>query len=211
MIRVFIVDDHPVVRKGICGLLAEYPDIEVVGESEGGPDVLDVCAALKPEIVLLDIKLVTTDGISICRELRRTQPNIRIIMLTSYDDETYLMVALKSGAQGYLLKSTSPEILVDTLRAVNAGERRISTSLMTAALRSLEQRGIDQIRSVSGLTEEDLQLLHLLADGAGNKEICEKLFVSDRTVKRKLQDLLTKLGAATRAQAVAEGFKRGLL
>src|SRR5574340_641874 len=209
MIRVFIVDDHPVVRKGIRGLLAEYPDIEVVGESEGGPDVLDVCAALKPEIVLLDIKLVAADGISICRELRRTQPNIRIIMLTSYDDETYLMVALKSGAQGYLLKSTSPEILVDTLRAINAGERRISTSLMTAALRSLEQRGIDQIRSVSGLTEEDLQLLHLLADGAGNKEICDKLFMSDRTVKRKLQDLLTKLGAATRAQAVAEGFKRG--
>lgn len=209
-IRVFIVDDHPVVRRGIAGLLAEYPDMQVVGESEGGPGVLEQCAALTPDIVLLDIKLQSGDGLSICRALRKSQPGLRIVMLTSYDEETYLLEALRLGAQGYLLKSSSPEILVDTLRAVQAGERRISSRLMTAALRSIEQSERERALA-AGLDEEEHQLLRLLAAGADNRAIAEQLFMSERTVKRKLQDLLDKLGAATRAQAVAEGYKRGIL
>ncbi len=209
-IRIFIVDDHPVVRKGISGLLGEYPDMQVVGESDGGPGVLERCAELNPDIALLDIKLQTGDGLSLCRAFRQANPAMHVVMLTSYDEETYLLEALRSGAHGYLLKSSSPEILVDTLRAVQAGERRISSSLMTAALRGLEQAQSERNLS-SDLGSEEMQILRLLAQGAANREIAARMFMSERTVKRKLQDLLEKMGAATRAQAVAEGYKRGYL
>lgn len=211
MIRVFIIDDHPVVRKGVRGLLEEFQDIQMVGESDGAPGTVELCADAKPNIILLDIKLQHGDGIMLCRILGRKLPDVKVVILTSYDDETYLLNALHSGAQGYLLKSSSPEILAETLRAVNNGERRISTSLMTAALQNLERMSGAQVLSSVGLTEEDRQLLQMLAEGSGNQQIAEQLFMSDRTVKRKLQDLMDKMGVTTRAQAVAEGFKRGIL
>jgi len=211
MIRVFIIDDHPVVRKGVRGLLEEFQDIQMVGESDGASGTVELCADATPDIILLDIKLQHGDGIMLCRILRRKLPDVKVVILTSYDDETYLLNALRSGAQGYLLKSSSPEILADTLRAVNNGERRISTSLMTAALQNLERMSSAQILSSSGLSEEDRQLLQMLAEGSGNQQIAEQLFMSDRTVKRKLQDLMDKMGVTTRAQAVAEGFRQGIL
>ncbi|HZW04303.1 MAG TPA: response regulator transcription factor [Anaerolineaceae bacterium] len=211
MIRVMIVDDHPVVRAGIGALLAEYPDVNVVGEADGGPDTLARCAELQPDILLLDIKLQAADGISLCRSLRSSLPDVRVIMLTNYDDESYLVNSLCAGAHGYLLKSSSPEILVDTLRAVQAGERRVSSSLITAALSSVERLGNESLMAELGLSEEELHLLQLLATGATNKVIAARLYMSDRTVKRKLQALMDKLGAATRAQVVAEGYRRGIL
>lgn len=209
--RVLIIDDHPIVRKGIRALLEEYPDVDVVGESSGGTDTLALCAELAPDIVLLDIKLENGDGINLCRALRQTLPAVRIIILTSYADENYLVSSLRSGAHGYLLKSSSPEILVDTLRAVQAGERRVSESLITTALKSVERLGNEQQSSTEDLSDEEMQLLKLLADGATNKIIASRMYMSERTVKRKLQGVMEKLGANTRAQAVSEGYRRGIL
>lgn len=209
--RVLIVDDHPIVRKGIRALLEEYPDVDVVGESSGGTDTLALCAELAPDIVLLDIKLENGDGINLCRALRQTLPAVRIIILTSYADENYLVSSLRCGAHGYLLKSSSPEILVDTLRAVQAGERRVSESLITTALKSVERLANEQQSSTEDLSDEEMQLLKLLADGATNKIIASRMYMSERTVKRKLQGVMEKLGANTRAQAVSEGYRRGIL
>lgn len=211
MIRVLIVDDHAIVRRGIRALLEEYPDVEVVGESSGGTDALRLCAELAPDIVLLDIKLEHGDGINLCRALRQSLPSVRIIMLTGYADETFLVNSLCNGAHGYLLKSTSPEILVETLRAVQAGERRVSDSLITTALKSVEKLANEQRGAAQELSDEEVQLLKLLADGATNKMIASRLYISERTVKRKLQALMEKLAANTRAQAVSEGYRRGIL
>jgi DNA-binding NarL/FixJ family response regulator len=211
MIRVYIIDDHPVVRKGIRSLLGEFADIEVVGESDGGPESLTACTDAHPDIVLLDIRLEFGDGLSLYSALRREKPTVKVIILTAYDDETYLNKALRIGVQGYLLKSSSSEILVDTIRAVNAGERRISNSLMSAALRSIEQMNNNQSNDDSGLNEEEIRLLQLLASGASNQAVASQLYLSERTIKRKLHDLFGKLGASTRAMAVAEGYNRGIL
>ncbi|MEA4906536.1 MAG: response regulator transcription factor [Chloroflexi bacterium] len=210
-IRILIVDDHQVVRQGIRSLLSEYAEIQVAGESDGGPATLAQCAELRPDVVLLDIKLADANGLVLGRSLMRQQPELKIIILTSYDNEEYLIDAIRSGMSGYLLKNSSAEILVDTIRAVQNGERRICKDLMTTALNTMEQLGRKRLLDASGLDEEDYQLLRLLAGGANNEELANKLYMSERTVKRKLQELLAKLHASSRAQAVAEGYKRGIL
>jgi two-component system, NarL family, response regulator DevR len=211
IIRVLIIDDHPVVRKGVRGLLGEYPDVEVVGESSGGQDAIHLCRDLKPDVILLDIKLDSEDGLSLYTPLRRVHPAVKIIMLTGFDDDIFLQKALKLGVQGYLLKSSSPEILMEIIRAVYNGERRISNSLMDAALRSIEQISLEKDIYGTNLTEEEIRLMQLLASGASNQKIAEQLYLSERTVKRKLHELMDKLDANTRAMVVSEGYKRGIL
>jgi DNA-binding NarL/FixJ family response regulator len=144
-------------------------------------------------------------------QLRRSGAGARIIILTSHDDEAYLMEAAQAGVHGYLLKSTSAELLAEAIRAVHAGEHRLSPALVSKALEQLEALSRAQAKAESGLSDQELQLLHLLAEGAGTQDMARALYLSERTVKRKIQDILAKLGAASRAHAVAEAFKQGLL
>ena len=209
--RVLIVDDHPVVRQGLRSLLSQYPDIQVVGEADGSPAALGLIADLRPDVVLLDIRLVGPSGLELARQLRRAGAEARVIILTSHDDEAYLMEAAQAGVHGYLLKSASAELLAEAIRAVHAGEHRLSPALVSKALEQLEALSRTQAQAESGLSDQELKLLRLLADGADTQAMAQALYLSERTVKRKLQDILDKLGAATRAQAVAEAFKRGLL
>ena len=209
--RVLIVDDHPVVRQGLRSLLSQYPDIQVVGEADGSPAALGLIADLRPDVVLLDIRLAGPSGLELARQLRRSGAEARVIILTSHDDEAYLMEAAQAGVHGYLLKSASAELLAEAIRAVHAGEHRLSPALVSKALEQLEALSRTQAQAESGLSDQELQLLRLLADGANTQDMARTLYLSERTVKRKLQDILDKLGAATRAQAVAEAFKRGLL
>jgi len=209
--RVLIVDDHPVVRQGLRSLLSQYPDIQVVGEADGSPAALGLIADLRPDVVLLDIRLAGPSGLELARQLRRSGAEARVIILTSHDDEAYLMEAAQAGVHGYLLKSASAELLAEAIRAVHAGEHRLSPALVSKALEQLEALSRTQAQAESGLSDQELQLLRLLADGANTQDMARALYLSERTVKRKLQDILDKLGAATRAQAVAEAFKRGLL
>ena len=210
-IPVMIVDDHLVVRQGLRSLLAEYPDIAVTGEADGGPGTLEQIAQTQPAVVLLDIRLMQGNGLELARRLRRRLPSTRIIILTSHDDESYLLEAAQAGLHGYLLKTVSAEVLVDSIRAVNAGERRLSPSLAGKAFAQLEAHIEAHTRAESGLSDQELQLLRLLGEGVGLHEMSQTLFLSERTVKRKLQDVMSKLGASSRAQAVAEAFRRGLL
>lgn len=210
-IQVMIVDDHPIVRQGLHSLLSQYPDILVTGEADGGQVALDLIARHHPDVVLLDIRLDGHSGLELARQLRRAQSGARIIVLTSHDDEGYLVEAAQAGVHGYLLKSASAELLAGAIRAVYAGERCLTPALVTKALEQLEALSRLQVQAEAGLSGQELKMLQLLAEGADTQDMAQILYLSERTIKRKIQDVLTKLGAASRAQAVAAAFKRGLL
>jgi DNA-binding NarL/FixJ family response regulator len=209
-ISVLLVDDHPVVREGLVSLLSQYPDIHVVGEADGPVAALARATDLRPDVILLDIRLDDANGLDLARRLRHMVQS-RIIILTSYEDENYLLEAARVGVHGYLLKNSSAELLADAVRAVHAGEERLSAPLAGKALRHIKALSQSQARFESGLSSEELALLRLIADGVSVQEMTRSLYWSERTVKRKTQDILAKLGATSRAQAVAEAFRRGIL
>jgi DNA-binding NarL/FixJ family response regulator len=209
IIRVLIVDDHPVVRHGLHSLLSGHLDIDVVGEVEDGLGVLHYLAGHEVDLVLLDIKMKGQNGIEIARRVRRSYPKIKIIILTTYDDESYLHQALEVGVQGYLLKSVSHEILPDSIRKAMKGERILSPSLVSTVVESYQKLAQEQAQIEAQLTLEDLQILTAISEGASNKEIAEKFFWSEATVKRRVHEILEKLGVSNRAQAVAEAIRRG--
>ena len=209
-ISVLIVDDHPVVRKGVGSLLSQYSNIQVIGETGSFTTAVSVIQEQKPDVVLLDIRLGDKSGIDLAQHLRRINSSTRVIILTSYEDKAYISLAAQAGVYGYLSKSTSPEFLIEAIEAVHAGERRLSPSVGGKALEHLEELSALQVQTDIGLSDQELQLLVLLMEGASTEDMTKKLYLSERTVKRKIQDILTKLGATNRAQAVAEAFKRGL-
>ena len=208
-IRVFLVDDHPVVREGIRSLLSNFPDIQVVGEADNSFGVASQVAASRPDVLLLDIRLGNASGIEVARQLRRDQPSVRIIILTTYDDAEYLQQALAADVHGYLLKSASHEQLAEAIRAVQRGERLLSPPLVSKVVEQFGQMARTRSREASGLSEQELQVLREIANGATNREIAERLFWSEVTVKRKIQDIIEKLGVANRAQAIAEAIRHG--
>jgi len=209
--RVVLIDDHPVVRQGLQSLLSQYPDIQVVGEAGNNPDALELIAEVHPDIILLDIRLLNQNGLSVARQLHRSGNKSRVIVLTSHEDESYLLEAAQSGVYGYLLKSASAEVLADSIRAVQRGERRLSPKLVGSAMKQLVALSQSQMMDDSGLADQELQILKMIADGMNTLEMADSLYLSERTIKRKIQDILIKLGAGSRAQAVAEALKRGLI
>lgn len=208
-IRILIVDDHPVVRLGLSNLLSSHPDFKIVGEAEDGAQVLPLLAAHKTDIVLLDIQMKGQSGIDVARRVMRSHPQVKIIILTTYDDQIYVDQALEAGVHGFLLKSASYETLPDSIRAVMRGERLLSPSLFTNVLTNYQKLAQDQAKREAGLTAEDLKILTRISEGASNKVIAEEFFWSEATVKRRVQEILEKLGVSNRAQAIAEAVRRG--
>lgn len=210
-IRVLLVDDHPIVRQGVRSVLANHPDIDVVGEADGAASLFTSLESLKPNVILLDIRMPGPNGIEITQRVKREHPETKIIILSTYDEDEFLLGALRAGAEGYLLKSASAQVLASAIRQVAQGERLLSPTLITKMMREFQELSKEKARSDSGLTEQELQVLRMIAAGATNKEIAEKLYWSEVTVKRKVQDILEKMGVANRAQAVADAARRGLL
>jgi len=211
LVRVLIVDDHPIVRQGVRSVLANHSDIQVVGEADSASTLFAIVDSLKPDVVLLDVRMPGQGGIEVTQRLKHDYPAIHVIILTTYDDDEFLFGALRAGAEGYLLKSASQETLADSIRQVGRGERLLSPNLMGKVMREFSDLAKDKARADSGLSDQELEVLRMIATGATNKEIAEKLYWSEVTVKRKVQDILEKMGVANRAQAVAEAGKRGLL
>lgn len=209
--RVVLIDDHPVVRQGLQSLLSQYPDIQVVGEAGNNPDALELISETHPDVILLDIRLLSQNGLSVARQLQRSGNRSRVIVLTSHEDESYLLEAAQAGVYGYLLKSASAEVLADSIRAVQRGERRLSPKLVGSAMKQLVALSQSQVIEDSGLADQEIQILKMIADGMNTQEMADNLYLSERTIKRKIQDILVKLGAGSRAQAVAEALKRGLI
>jgi DNA-binding NarL/FixJ family response regulator len=210
-LRVLIVDDHPVVRHGLQSLLSQYTEIQVIGEAGDSELALGLIAELQPDVVLLDIRLADESGLSVAQTLQHQHSPVRIIILTSYEDNVYLRKAAQAGVHGYLLKSASAEMLIEAIHAVHRGEHRLSPAVAGMAFEQLEDLSHEYIQYKIGLSEQELHILQLLADGASTQEMCDRLYLSERTIKRKIQDILSKLGAINRTQAVAEAYKLGLL
>jgi DNA-binding NarL/FixJ family response regulator len=210
-IRVLIVDDHPMVRRGLRSLLSEYSDIEVVGDLADATSTLESFATLQPDVILMDIKLPGMDGITVAHRLLQIAPQTKIIHLTAYEDNEYLQSAFRAGAHAYLLKSAPHEIVIDTIRRVYQGEHLISLNLMDQVLRQFSDLANAQARQDAGLSAEDIKALQLMAKGATNDEIAEAMFWSERSVRRKIEEINAKLTARNRTQAVAEAIKRGLI
>lgn len=208
-VRILIVDDHPVVRHGLSNLLSSHPDFEIVAEAEDGAQVMPLLAAHTTDIILLDIQMKDQNGIDVARRVISSYPQMKIIILTTYDDQSYVDQALEAGVHGFLLKSASHEILPESIRAVMRGERLLSPSLYTNVLANYQQLAQEQAKREAGLTEEDLKILGRISEGENNKTIAEEFYWSEATVKRRVQEILEKLGVSNRAQAIAEAVRRG--
>ena len=210
-IRILIVDDHPIVRQGLHSLLSNHADLQIIAEAAQAQQALAIAKQDPPDVVLLDIRLPGVNGIEAARQLYRECPQTRVIMLTSYDDDEYLVGALEAGARAYLLKSVSDETLVWTIRAVHRGERLISPELLDRVLHQFAQVRHQQIQQEVGLSDQDVEVLRMVAAGASNEEIGKRLGWSIASIKRKVQHIFDTLGVTTRAQAAAEAVRRGLV
>jgi DNA-binding NarL/FixJ family response regulator len=208
-IRVMVVDDHPIVRQGVRSLLSNYADFEIVGEADTGSTAMQQVGDLVPDVILLDIRMPGETGIDLVKQLRKTVPKTRILMLTSFDDNEYVTGALRAGAHGYVLKSVSDETLVSAIRAVYYGDRVLSPQVVDQMIQHIPDETPDP--TLVKLTEEEGHILRLLADGISNARIAADLYMSETTVKRKLQEIFEKLEVHSRAQAAAEAVRRGLI
>jgi len=210
-IRVLIVDDHVVVRRGLRSMMAGAQDVEIVGEAANAGEALERATELQPDIVLLDIRMPGMDGLRLLRCLGEKLPHIKVIILTNYDEEQFLLEAFRAGAYGYLLKNVGRELLLDALRKTMEGKRQLSPDLVDNLLRQFADLGQQQTMDRFGLSDTEIELLSIVAQGATNREIAERLYWSETTVKRKLSDVFAKLGASDRAQAVAVAMRHGLI
>jgi two-component system, NarL family, response regulator DevR len=199
-IRVFLLDDHEVVRRGLRDLLESAGDIEVVGESGLAVEATSRIPALRPDVAILDGRLPDGSGVDVCRDIRSVDPSIRALILTSYDDDEALFAAILAGASGYVLKQVTGHDLVDTVRRVAAGQSLIDPSL-TARVLERVRNGAPEATELADLTEREREILGLIAEGLTNRQIGEQLFLAEKTVKNYVSSLLAKLGLERRTQA----------
>lgn len=205
MIRVLIVDDHPVVRNGLRGAFAAEPDIHVAGEAANGREALEWLARHPADVVLMDLRMPELDGLQAITALQQRTPAVRVLVLTTFDSETDVLPAIEAGATGYLLKDAPPEELLRAVRAAHRGEAVLSPSVAGQLM--------GQVRRPGGLalSNREREVLQLVATGASNREAANRLFISEASIKTHLQHIYDKLGVRDRAGAVAEAYRRRLL
>ena len=202
MIRVLAVDDHPLLREGIAALIATEEDMELIGEASNGREALDICRKLKPDITLMDLQMPEMSGIDAIGAIRGEFPDARIIVLTTQPGDVQVSRALKAGARAYLLKGMLRKELLDTIRAVHAGQKRLSGE----AAAKIAEHAAD-----SALTPREIDVLRLVAGRNANKEIGALLSLAEVTVKSHVKNILAKLGANDRIHAVTIALKRGII
>lgn len=210
-IRILIVDDHLVVRRGIKSLLSNYPDFEIVGEAG---DVATGAAQIRqsaPDVVLLDVRLPGESGLELLRKIRHEQPTIKVLILTSFEDDEYVVQALRDGAVGYILKSVSDEMLDGAIRAVYRGERVFSPQVTEQIIQQLVLEQKITPPHLDEFSDEEIEILRLLIKGANNTQIAAELYMSLTSVKRKLRAIFVKLDVQNRAEAAAKAVQRELV
>jgi len=208
-IRVMIVDDHAIVRKGIRALLSTERDLEIIGEASDGAEAVAQARALRPDVILMDLVMPRLDGIEATRQIAAHQPGARILVLTSFAADDKVFPAIKAGALGYLLKDTSPEELVRAIRQVHRGEPTLEPSIARKVLGELSHPPQEPL-TTDPLTERELEVLRLVAQGKSNKEIAEQLVIADMTVRAHVSNILSKLHLASRTQAALFALRKGL-
>ena len=201
-IRVFSVDDHPLLREGIAALVNNQPDMVLIGQASTGSEAIQLFKEYLPDVTLLDLRLPDMSGIDTLIAIRTAFPNARVIMLTTFEGDVEIHRALQAGAGGYLLKNMPPSELLDVIRLVHAGKKRIPPEIAS----QLAEHMADE-----ALTEREVEVLQQVAGGNKNRDIANKLFISEETVKVHIKHIMEKLGAADRTQAVAIGIRRGII
>lgn len=201
-IRVLSVDDHPLLREGLAAVIDNQPDMFMAAQAANGSEAVEMFRKHRPDVTLMDLRLPDMSGIDVLARIRAEFPDARIIMLTTYEGDVDVQRSLAAGARGYLLKSTPPKELLDAIRQVHAGKKRVPPEV---ASRLAEHLGDEQ------LTEREVEVLQLVAGGNRNREIAARLFISEETVKVHVKHIMEKLAAADRTQAVAIGLRRGII
>jgi len=200
MISVFLLDDHEVVRRGVRDMLETAPDIVVVGEAATAADALAAVPQLRPDVAVLDVRLPDGDGITVCRELRSQVPEIACLMLTSFTDDEALFNAIMAGAAGYVLKQIRGADLVAAIKTVAAGQSMIDAGVTAQVMERLREGNRDSDR-LESLSEQERRILDLIGEGLTNRQIGERLYLAEKTVKNYVSNLLSKLGIQRRTQA----------
>ena len=201
IVRVYLLDDHEVVREGLRALLESHDDIEVVGDSGSAVEAASRIPALRPDVAVLDARLPDGSGIEVCRTVRAVDPSIHGLILTSYDDDEALFSAIMAGASGYVLKQIRGSDLVDAVRQVAAGNSLIDPSMTATVLERVRHPAATVAPELAELTEQELKLLGLIAEGLTNRQIGERMFLAEKTVKNYVSSILAKLGLERRTQA----------
>lgn len=199
-IKVFLLDDHEIVRRGLRELLEATGDMEVVGEASTAEEALRRVPAVQPDVAVLDVRLPDGDGVEVCRDLRSRDPELKVLMLTSYADDEALFDSIMAGASGYVLKQIRGAELIDAITKVAAGQSLLDPSVTNRVLDRLRHGGHED-EKIASLTDQERRLLDLLAEGLTNREIAERMYLAEKTVKNYVSNLLTKMGMQRRTEA----------
>lgn len=210
MIKILIADDHLIIRQGLRLILETENDFELVGEASDGNEALTICKKLKPDVVLMDLRMPNMDGLTAIERLRVDQPNIAVVILTTFNEDELMLRGLQAGAHGYLLKDTDRNTLFDTIRAAARGETLLKPEIMARVLSQANTPKKESNEPVN-LTDRELEVLISVARGERSKEIAVQLGISERTVKAHLASIYNKLGVDSRAAAIAVAAQSGLL
>jgi DNA-binding NarL/FixJ family response regulator len=210
MTRVLVVDDHPVFRKGLCATLTEIADVEVVGAVADGAQAVAAARELRPDVVLMDLAMPVMDGRTACQIITTEMPTVAVLVLTMSDDPDSISAALNAGARGYLLKGADEATIVRALATVSAGDLHLSRPAAQHVFAALSGKNTPTPRSFPQLSTRETEILDLVAQGNGNAIIARDLFLSDKTVRNHISNILTKIGAADRTEAIQMARHNGL-
>ena len=208
-IRVLVAEDHPIVREGLRTLIASEPGMALVGEAADGIEAVAKARALRPDVILMDLMMPRMSGLEAIGEIKASQPEVSILVLTSFAEEDKIFPAIRAGALGYLLKDSSPEQLLRAIRDVHRGEPSLHPTIALKMIRELDHPA-SQERSASPLTDREIQVLKLVAQGLTNQEIADRLVISEWTVRTHVRNILGKLHLANRTQATLYALREGL-
>jgi NarL family two-component system response regulator LiaR len=211
-IKVLIVDDHQVVREGLCSFLELLDDVAVIGEAEDGMQAVEMVRLLRPDIVLMDLVMPNMDGITATRQVIALKLGTKVIALTSFSEDDKVFPAIQSGASSYLLKNVSPDVLAEAIRAVYRGEARLHPEITLKLMQQVSQpKRTPEQDLLNELTEREIEVLRLVAKGSSNREIAQELCISENTVKTHVSNILGKLGLEQRTQLVLYAIKNKLV
>jgi Response regulator containing a CheY-like receiver domain and an HTH DNA-binding domain len=209
VIRVLIVDDHPIVREGLRSLIRQQSDMTLVGEADDGTKVVSLATTLKPDVITIDLRMPSVGGIGVLRQMRELSPSPACLVLSNYNEPDYVIAAIEAGARGFLLKHSAYTTIIDAIRTVASGEYVISPHLVGVLFTNVAELQRERLRQALADDESALRLLRALANGATTAEIGTMLHMSEVTVKRRIQELIKLLGVRNRTQLVAEAVRRG--